>query len=154
MEIFETFKCSDQNSFKFLMSIFKWQVNSCPNFASFFIFMAHNFSVDFKLIVFLFWIKGFHQSPNFEAFKCSGENLLYSLCHFPNNKSVFLQILRHPSMSWKSTLLYFFRSNIKYFARFVDFWMLGSNFTKFLSFLKEQIRFSFRFCINLHGHEI
>ena len=32
INLFETFKCSDQNSFKFLMSILKWQVNSSSNF--------------------------------------------------------------------------------------------------------------------------
>ena len=102
---------------KFLMSILKWQVNSSSNFASFFIVMTHNSSVDFKLILFLLWIKGSHHYPNFETLNCSGENLLYSSCHFPNHKSVFLQILHHPSVSRKTTPLYFFRSNIKYFAK-------------------------------------
>ena len=60
---------------KFLMSVLKWQVNSSSNFASFFIVMTHNSSVNFKLILFLLWIKGFHQSPNFDTFKCSSENL-------------------------------------------------------------------------------
>ena len=93
-------------------------LNSSSNFASFFIVMTHNSSVDFKLILFLLWIKGSDQYPNFETFNCSGENLPYSSCHFPNHKSVFLQILHHPSVSWKITPLYFFRSNIKYFAHF------------------------------------
>ena len=31
--------------------------------------------VDFKLILFLHWIKGSHQNPNFQTFNCSGENL-------------------------------------------------------------------------------
>ena len=102
---------------KFLMSVLKWQVNSSSNFALFFIFMTHNSSVDFKLILFLLWIKGSHQYPNFETFNCSGENLPYSSCHFPNHKSVFLQILHHPSVSWKITPLYFFCSNNIYFAQ-------------------------------------
>ena len=96
---------------KYLMSVLKWQVNSSSSFASFFIFMTHNSSVDFKLILFLLWIKGSHH-PNLETLNCSGGNLPYSLCHFPNQKSVFLQILHHPSVSWKITPLYFFRSNI------------------------------------------
>ena len=89
------------------MSILKRQVNSSSSFASFFIVMTHNSCVDFRLILFLLWIKGSHQSPNFETFKCSGENLPYSLCHFPNYKSVFLEILHHHSVSWKITPLYF-----------------------------------------------
>ena len=98
------------------------QVNSSSNFASFFIAMTNNFSVKFKLIFFVLWknrkdpIKGSHQSPNFKTFKCSGESLPYSLCHFPNHKSVFLQILHRSSVSCKVTPTYFFRSNIKYFA--------------------------------------
>ena len=67
---------------------------------------------------FLFWTKGSHQIPNFDTFKCSGENLLnYSLCHFPNQKSVFFQTLHHSSVSCKITPLYFFRSNVIYFAQ-------------------------------------
>ena len=58
-----------------------------------------NISVNFKLILFLLWIKGSHQSPNSETFECSGENLPNSSCHFPNQKLVFLQILRHSSRS-------------------------------------------------------
>ena len=81
--------------------------NSSSNFASFFIVMKHNSSVDFKLILFLLWIKGSHQNPNFETFKCSGENLPYSSCHFSNHKSVFLQTLHHPLVLWKITPLYF-----------------------------------------------
>ena len=91
---------------KFLMSILKWQVNSSSNFASFFIVMTHNSSVDFKLILFLLWIKGSHHYPNFETLNCSGENLPYSSCHFPNHKSVFLQILDQSSGSWDITPLY------------------------------------------------
>ena len=63
---------------KLLMLTLKLQVNSSSNFASFFIVMADNSSVDFKLILFQLWIKGSHQNPNFETFKCSGE-----ICHIP-----------------------------------------------------------------------
>ena len=94
------------------MSIWKWQVNSSSNFASFFIVMTHNSSIDFKLILFLLWNKGSLQNPNFETFNCSSENLPYFSCNFPNHKSVFLQILHHPSVSWKITRLYIFRPNI------------------------------------------
>ena len=100
-----------------VVSILKWQVNSSSNFASFFTVMISNSSGNFNLIHFLLWIKGFYESPYFETFKCSGENLPYSSCHFLNHKSVFLQILHHSSVSWKITPLYFFRSNVIYFAR-------------------------------------
>ena len=54
---------------KFLMSILNWQVNSFSNFTSFFNVMTHNSPVSFKLIHFLLWIKGSHQSPNPLTFK-------------------------------------------------------------------------------------
>ena len=84
---------------KFLVSISKRQVSSSSIVVSFFISMTHNFSVNFNVIRFLLWAKGSHQSPNFDTLKCSGENLLNSSCHFPSNKSVFLQILDHSSLS-------------------------------------------------------
>ena len=102
---------------QFLMSILKQQINSSPSFASFFITMIHNFSVNFKLIYFLLCIKESHQTRNFETFKHSAENLPNSSCHFPNHKPVFLQILHHSPVSWKITPLYFCSSNNIYFAR-------------------------------------
>ena len=102
---------------KFLMSILNWQIKSSSNFASFFIVMTHKSPVYFRLVHFLLWIRGSHQSPNFETFECSGENFRNSLCHFSNSKSVFLQILHDSSVSWKITPLHFFRSNFIYFAQ-------------------------------------
>ena len=99
------------------MSILKRQVNSSSNFASFFIVMTHNSSVNFKFVHFLLRIKGSIQSPNFETFKWFGENLRYCSCYFPNHKSVFLQVLHHFSLSWKMTPLAFFKSNVIYFAQ-------------------------------------
>ena len=90
---------------KFLMIILKEQVSSSSIFVSFFIVMTHNSTVNFKLIHFLLWTKGSHQSSNFDTFECSGENLSNSSCHFPSSKSVFLQILHHSSMPWKITPL-------------------------------------------------
>ena len=130
---------------KFLMSVLKWQVNSFLNFASFFIVITFNSSVNFKLIYFLFWIKGFHKSPNFETFEWSGENLPNSSCHFTNHKSFFLQILHNSSVSWKITPPYFLgqtlyictKGHIK--VQIFETWVLGSKFTKFL---KQKIGFS------------
>ena len=91
---------------KFLMSILKRQVNSISNFASFFIVITHNSPLSFKLIHFLFCIKGSNESPKFENFVCSGENLPNSSCHFPNHKSAFLPILHHILLSWNISPLY------------------------------------------------
>ena len=99
------------------MSILNWQVKSSSNFASFFILMTHNSPVNFKLIHFLLWIKGSHQSPNFKTFECSGENLPNSSCYFWKLMSVFLQILHQYSVPSNITPLYFFSSNIIYFGQ-------------------------------------
>ena len=124
------------------------QVNSASNFAPFFIVMTHNSAVNFKLIHFLFWIKGSHQNPNFVTFECSGENLPSFSCHFPNHKSAFLQILHDSSLSWKITPLYFFRSNVIYFAlkgsfkvQIFETWVLGSEFYQILVIFETTNRF-------------
>ena len=144
---------------KFVMSILKRQVNSSSNLASFFIVMIHNSSVSFKLLYFLLLIKGSNQNPSFEIFKCSGENLSYSLCHFPNRKLVFFQLLHHSSVSWKTTPLYFFRSNVTYFAKKepikVDILRILSAQIKIhkILFIFETNQFCFKFCITLQCHE-
>ena len=101
---------------------------------------------------FLLWTKGSHESTNFDSFKCSGENLPYSSCHFPNHKSVFLQILHHSSVSWKITPLYFLGQTLntldnrnQWKCRFLRLRVLRSKFTKSLSFLKQKISFSSNF---------
>ena len=113
---FLDFRVLESKFVKFLMSVLKWQVNSSSNFALFFIVMTHNSTVNFKLIHFLLWTKGSHQSPNFDTFKCSGENLPNFSCLFSNHWSVFLQNLHNSSVSWKITPLYFCSSNNIYFG--------------------------------------
>ena len=95
---------------------------------SFSIVMTHNSSVNFKFIHFLLWTKESHQSPNFDTFKCSGENLPNSSCHFSNHKPVFFQILHNSSVSRKITPLYFFSSNIIH-SNIINFllWTKGSH---------------------------
>ena len=107
--------------------------------------MIHNYSVSLKLIHFLLWLKGSHQSCNFETFECSGKNLPNSSCHFSNRKSAFLQILHHSSILWNITPLYFFSSKIIYFVQKerieVQFWessVFMSKFIKFLSFWNSK----------------
>ena len=66
-----------------------WQVNSPSNFASFFIAMTKKSPVNFKLIHFLLWAKGSHQSSNFGNLKCSGENFPNCSCHFSKQQVSF-----------------------------------------------------------------
>ena len=77
--------------FRSLMTILNWQVNSSWNFASFFIVTRHSSPVNFKLVHFLLWIKGSHQSPDYEIFECSAENLPNSSLHFWKHKPLFFK---------------------------------------------------------------
>ena len=91
---------------KFFMPILKQRVNSSSKFLSFSSVITHNSSVNFT--------ERSHGGTNYDTFKYSGENLPNSSCHFPNHKSVFLQILHDSSVSWTITPLYFFGSNVIY----------------------------------------
>ena len=101
----------------------------------------------------MLWTKAAHQ--------CTIFRLLGSLLKvhptpyaiFEITRSGFIQILHHCLVSWKITPLYFFSSNLKYFGqkdpikvKFLDFWVVGWKFTKFLmSFLEPRVSFSFNF---------
>ena len=74
------------------MSVLKGKVNSSSNIALIFIVMTHISSVNFKVIPFLLWTKGSHQSSNFDSFKSSGENL--------TNSHVFFQTTSHFSFKF------------------------------------------------------
>ena len=84
------------------MSFSKPQVSLSSNFASLFSVMKDDSN------------QGTSQSGNLENFECSDQNSPNS-CHFWNNKSAFLQILHHSSVSWDTTPLYFFSWNFIYF---------------------------------------
>ena len=147
MQIFET-ECSGQISSNCGINF-----ETASQFALFFIVMTHNSTVKFKLIHFLLWIKGSHQSPDFET-------LPNSSYHFPDHKSVFLQILHHSSVSWKITPLYFFRSNVIYFAQKepikVEILRISGAQVKIhqiLAIFETTNQFFSQFCITLQCHE-
>ena len=143
------------------MSILKQQVNSSFNLASFFIAMTNNSPVNFKLVPFLRWIKESHQSPNFETFKCSGENFPNFSCQFWKQNLVFLQILHQYSVPSNITPLYFFSSNITYFRQrqpikvkmFEIFEYSDQNFQILHDNFELTSKFLFNFCIILHCHD-
>ena len=144
------------------MSVLKWQVNSSSNFALFFIVMTHNSSANFKVIPFLLWTKGSHQSPNFDTFKCCGENLPNFSSFVSNHKSVFCRNLHISSVSWKTTPLYFCsssniytlisRSQLKHI-----FFRLPCAAVKICEVphinFKTPSQFLFNFCIILQCHD-
>ena len=80
---------------KFLMSLLNWQVNSPAKFASFFIVMTHNSSVNFKLIHFPLWMKGFDQSSNFEIFQVHSWIFYIFLISFSKPQLNFCQSMHY-----------------------------------------------------------
>ena len=76
-----------------------------------------------------------YQSPNFDTFKCSGENLPNFSCLFSNHWSVFLQNLHNSLVSSKITPLYFCSSNNIYFGHKEPIKKF------FLDFLSAQVKF-------------
>ena len=95
---------------KLPMSILNWRVNSFLNFASFFIFMAHNSPADFKLIYFLLWINEFYQSSIFATFK----QALVKICKIPR---IIFESTNQYSVLWNITPLFSFSSKIVYFGQ-------------------------------------
>ena len=118
------------NLVKFLMPILKRQVDL-------FSFMKDYSSVLFQLKQYILCKKVAHWNENFWHFRVLGSNFV-KFC-MPILKRQ-LQILYPSAVSWKIIPLYFFNLNNTYFAQkepikmnfFLDFWMLGSNFVKFV----------------------
>ena len=100
------------------MPILKQQFSSSPNFVSLFLFsfIKDNSSVLLSSNNIYFPQREPINVKIFETFECSGQNLSNSLCQFWNGKSILLQILHPPSLSWNITPLHFFSSNNIYFA--------------------------------------
>ena len=152
--------CLGQSFVKFFVSIFKCQVNSSSNFASFFRVITHNSSVNVQFTYVLLWTKGSHKIPNFDIFKCSGENLPNSSQHFPNRKSVFRQILHHSSVSCKITPMHFLgqvlytlhkRNQSK--CKFWRFLRARIKIHQILVIFETTDQFFFKFCITLQYYE-
>ena len=74
-------------------------VNSSSDFALLFSVMKITPMYFFSCNEIYFVQKEPIKGKDFETSKCSGETLPYTSCHFPNHKSIFLQILHHSSVS-------------------------------------------------------
>ena len=118
------------------MSILNWQVKFSSIFASFFIFMTHNSSVNCKLIHFLFLMKGPNKSPRFETF----EGALMKICKIPH-----VNFRSTSQFSFKFSInLECHRKNIS--ANYWDFWVMESKMVKFLI---SVLNWPINFCSNL-----
>ena len=105
---------------------------------------------------FLIWTKGSHESTNFDIIKCSDKNLLNFSCHFPNHKSVFLQILHDCSVSWNMLLCTFLiqtldtlhkRDQSKY--KFFRLFSAQIKIDEILVIFETKNKFLFKFCTTL-----
>ena len=65
------------------------QVNPLSNLSSFFSVITHNSSVIFSVYIFHSGQKDPFKVLVSTLLKCSGENLPYFSCHFPNRESIF-----------------------------------------------------------------
>ena len=108
---------------------------------------------------FLLWTKGSHQNINFDIFKCSHENLLNSSCHFPNRKSVFLQILHDSSMSWNilpctflGQTLYTLHKRDQSKCKFFRLFSAQIKIHQILVIFETKNKFLFKFCTTLIVH--
>ena len=107
-----------------MMKICAKVLMSFPNHKPVFLQILHDSSVSWKIThlyffsskVIYFARKGPIKVQIFETFECLDQNSQNS-CHFWNNKSVFLQMLHHFSVSWCITPLYFFSWNFMYFQQ-------------------------------------
>ena len=129
------------------MSVLKWQVNSSSNLASFFIVKTHNSYVNFKLIHFLFWLRGSHQSPNFETFECSAENFPNSSCHFPNHK------ISSFSMLLLTLDIFMLHKRNKSKCKFLRLSSARVKIQQIPVISETANQFFFKFCITLQCHE-
>ena len=148
---FSDFWLLAQKLTKLLMSLFKPRVSFPLNFASPFNVMAYSSS--WKIIWF-----GQKEPIEVPCFRLLSALIkVHPIPHaiFDTKSSEFIQILHHCSVSWKTTPLYFYSSNLAYFEQrdliemtFSDFWVVGWKFTKFLvSYLKPQVSFSLNFTL-------
>ena len=105
---------------------------------------------------FLLWTKGSHENTNFDIFKCFDENLLNSSCHFPNHKSVFLQILHDSSVSWNMLLctflgqtLYTLHKRDQSKCKFFRLFSAQIKIHQILVIFETKNKFLFKFCTSL-----
>ena len=96
------------------MPILKWQVSSSSDFTLFFIVMTNNYSINFKLIHFLLWMKGLILSQFWDFrvlwWKLAKFLMSYSklqVTYSPNFGSLFSVTKDNSSILFRSSVMYF-----------------------------------------------
>ena len=144
---------------KLFMSFFEPQVSFTLNFASPFSVMTHNSSE-------IFWLKHYKKEPiNIQFFRLLSALMKVQLIPhtiFQSTRSRFIQNLRHCSVSWKITPLYFFSSNLIHFgwtkrphqkemSTLLSGWVQIHQI--FHVMFETTSQFFFKICITLQCHE-
>ena len=129
------------------MPVLKWQVNSASNFALFFIVMTHSFSVNFDPIK-----VPILKLSNVLVKICQISHVIFQTSQFFFQFCITIQCHERqlPCTFLNETLNTLHNRNKWVLESHKQ--ILGSNFSKFLSLLKQH-QFFFKFCINLQGHE-
>ena len=159
MNILETFICSGQNSSNSLCQF--WNDKSIPPQ------ILHHYSLSWyitPLLIlrshFLLWMKGSHQSPNFENFKWFGKNLPNYSCHFfkpqvsfsSNFSSLFSVVYSSVLFSAKTLYTLFKRSPLKCkFLKLMSVWVKIHQIPS-VNF-ETTSQFPFKFCIIFLCHD-
>ena len=109
--------------------------------------ITHNSPVNFKIINFLLGIKMPYKSPNFQVLWWTFAKFLMLFSKpqesfSPNFASLSSVIKDNSSVIFCIKHYTLFMEGTSQSVNVWDFWVLGSKFTNFLSFLKQQISFS------------
>ena len=116
------------------MPILKWQVSSSSDFALFFVVMTNNYSINFKLIHFILWMKGLILSQFWDFrvlwWKLAKFLLSYSklqVTYSPNFGSLFSVTKDNSSILFRSSVMYFAQKEPIKVQIFETFECLGQN---------------------------
>ena len=126
--IFLDFQVFESKFAIFLMSISKWQVHSSSNFALLVIAMTYRTPLlNFKLIQFLLWTKGSHQSPNFVTLVLTWKFAKFLIffktqVSFSSNFATIFHVMKdNSSVLFRLTIIYFgHKESIKQFFRLLS----------------------------------
>ena len=127
------------------MPILKWQVSSSSDFALFFVVMTNNYSMNFKLIHFLLWMKGLILSQfwDFRVLWWRFAKFLMSyskpqVTFSPNFGSLFSVTKDNSSILFRSSVMYFAQKELIKVQIFETFECLGQNSPNFCRFWNKK----------------
>ena len=128
---------------KFLISVF----------ASFFIVMTQNSSVNFKFKYFQLWTKESHESPDFEKFPKLPMLFSEPQNSFSSNFASLSSVMKELLCTFLDQTLHTFHGRNKSKCKFLRLLSARIKTHQILISFETTNQFSFKFCINLQCHE-